>query len=541
MARTLPAFLALVLLAPPLSWADVAADEAILKKTGVGSDAASLLRFLKSAVPGEGKVDEVEPIVRLLGSEDFFEREEAIKKVISLGPRALPFLRAVLKEADRELVLRAAECLKIIEGGPGADVHGAVLRLLGERKPEGAASAILEYLPFAPNERLNEEANLALEEVALEGDKPAAPLVAALGDKYPSRRAAAAAILARHAFADHKETLRKLLKDADPVVRSKVGIGLALHKDKDAIPVLIDALATLSPGPAASVESLLHKLANYKGPAGPFASSKAQRDAWAGWWAANAATADLARLTAVPKMLGHTLLVHNNAGRVEEIDTDGKVIWKIDGLQGPIAAQLFADDRFVVLESRLRRMSIRTTKGATIRTIVSSLASDVQALPDGNFLVSARTGLIEYNPAGALVRRTNLPPGNQAVAARRTPLGRFVVLTSAGMVLLLDNAGKETGRFPAGAGVVGNGLDVTPEGRVLLTDAGAGRVLEYDAAGKLRREWKVSGAVSATRLPNGNTLVACGGTEKVVEIDERGTVVWEHATKGSSVLRASKR
>ncbi|MFO0969557.1 MAG: hypothetical protein U0793_28700 [Gemmataceae bacterium] len=106
-------------------------------------------------------------------------------------------------------------------------------------------------------------------------------------------------------------------------------------------------------------------------------------------------------------------------------------------------------------------------------------------------------------------------------------------------MLRLDNAGRELARFPTGLGVAAaaGGFDVTPEGRILLTDAG--RVMEFDATGKVQREWKVAGATSATRLPNGNTLVACGA--RIVEIDERGGVVWEHNTRGATVVRAEKR
>lgn len=540
MARTAFALLALTFLLPSWAHADPAADEAILKKAGVGTEGPALLKFLQGSVPREGGTEEIGPLVKALGSEDFFEREEAFKKVIVLGPRALPFLRAVLKEGDRELVIRAEVCLKIIEGGPGADVHGAVLRQLGLRKPEGAAGAILEYLPFAPNDRLAEEATLALTEVALEGGKPAAALVAALADKFPARRGAAAEVLAKHAFAAHGPAIGKLLADPDPMVRMKAGIALAFHLNQDAIPVLIDLLETLPPGPAAHIETLLNRLAAFKGPSGSFASAKGLRDAWTSWWNANVGSADLARLTTFPKLLGKTLLIHSSAGRVEEIGPDGKVLWQVDGLKIPVTAQLLDDERFVVLESNPRRIAVRSTKGAVVKSLFASLQTDVQALPGGNFLVTSRTALSEYNRDGVLVKGISVS-GTQAVSARKLPSGKFVCLTSAGLILQLNAAGKEIARFPVGAAVVGNGLDVIPEGRILLTDAGAGRVLEFDATGTLKREWKVPGASSAVRLANGNTLVACGGAEKVVEINDRGVVVWEHSTRGSHVLRASKR
>ena len=68
-------------------------------------------------------------------------------------------------------------------------------------------------------------------------------------------------------------------------------------------------------------------------------------------------------------------------------------------------------------------------------------------------------------------------------------------------------------------------------GHYLVAHYGPGVVREYDAAGQQVREIDAPGGPhSAIRLPNGNTLIACGDRGKkppqVFEVDPRGNTVW---------------
>jgi len=63
-------------------------------------------------------------------------------------------------------------------------------------------------------------------------------------------------------------------------------------------------------------------------------------------------------------------------------------------------------------------------------------------------------------------------------------------------------------------------------GHYLVTHYGPGGVREYDAAGRQVREIAApAGPHSAIRLPNGNTLIACGDRQKrparVFEVDPK--------------------
>jgi len=69
-------------------------------------------------------------------------------------------------------------------------------------------------------------------------------------------------------------------------------------------------------------------------------------------------------------------------------------------------------------------------------------------------------------------------------------------------------------------------------GHYLVAHYGPGYVREYDATGKQVRQIDVPGGPhSAIRLPDGNTLIACGDRAKnpprVLEVDRDGKIVWQ--------------
>jgi hypothetical protein len=65
----------------------------------------------------------------------------------------------------------------------------------------------------------------------------------------------------------------------------------------------------------------------------------------------------------------------------------------------------------------------------------------------------------------------------------------------------------------------------TPQNTYLVPFTAEGAVREYDAAGKVLREFpRAPSPVAALRLPNGNTLISAGGA--VTEYDATSNVVW---------------
>src|SRR5262249_11739302 len=128
--------------------------------------------------------------------------------------------------------------------------------------------------------------------------KPAPAVLAALQDRQPVRRAAAAVAVLRSGSGEHLAQGRKLLQDTDPMVRFHVARVLVDRNDKVAVPVLIALLAELPMEQAWDVEELLTRLAGEKAPVAALSADPAQRaacrDQWTAWWRDNAGAVNLA-------------------------------------------------------------------------------------------------------------------------------------------------------------------------------------------------------------------------------------------------------
>ncbi|MCA9068646.1 MAG: HEAT repeat domain-containing protein [Planctomycetaceae bacterium] len=78
------------------------------------------------------------------------------------------------------------------------------------------------------------------------------------------------------------------------------------------------------------------------------------------------------------------------------------------------------------------------------------------------------------------------------------------------------------------------GCHATPDGRRLVIDSERKGVFEYDSSG--RETWQrmdIPGRPTGVEgLENGNVLIACSETDRVVEIARDGRVVWEYEIKG---------
>src|SRR5262249_14599888 len=158
------------------------------------------------------------------GAETFELREKASEELIKLGNLAEPALQQALKDPDIEIVRRAEDCLRLIKSGAGSAADSAALRLVAQRKPADGAEVLLGYLPFATNQHVAEEVKNALVAVAVRDGQSDKALVAALSDKMPQRRIAAAVALCRAGGSDQLKPVRPLLQDADLNVRLQAAL-----------------------------------------------------------------------------------------------------------------------------------------------------------------------------------------------------------------------------------------------------------------------------------------------------------------------------
>lgn len=164
---------------------------------------------------------------------------------------------------------------------------------------------------------------------------------------------------------------------------------------------------------------------------------------------------------------------------------------------------------------------------------------DSWLLPDGHILLAYKHGVRELVPdlasgqGAKVVWERPTPEGGETHSCQPLPEGRILVGESyAGVsrILEIDRAGKEYVRIElkeyGGAHSSFRQIRKTPQGTYLATQQrGGGKALEIDANGTTVRTFP-GGRFGACRLPNGNTLVACGDEHRFLEIDPQDKVVW---------------
>lgn len=162
---------------------------------------------------------------------------------------------------------------------------------------------------------------------------------------------------------------------------------------------------------------------------------------------------------------------------------------------------------------------------------------ELWALPNGNLLFTTGHGVMEVTPTKQVV--FSYESKSEIYACQRLANGNtFIGECNAGRLLEITPAGnivKEIRLLPEG--VDGGHLYMRnarrlANGGYLVTHNREQVVREYDDDGKLVREIPARGGPhSVVRLPNGNTLIACGDAVKdgarVFEVDGAGKTVWE--------------
>lgn len=195
------------------------AEEKILREAKSDVTGPALLAFLRSRTPSASSLDRVRALIRKLGDDGFTVREQASHDLIAFGSLAIPLLREATRNNDREIVRRARACLQAIGEDRSRAQTAAAIRLLGLRKPAGAAEVLLNYLPSADTD-LAREVQAALYAIAQAQREPDPVLMRALDDKEPLRRRVAAAALGRDGGTYARQPVRRLF-DARLKIPSK--------------------------------------------------------------------------------------------------------------------------------------------------------------------------------------------------------------------------------------------------------------------------------------------------------------------------------
>jgi HEAT repeat protein len=502
--------------------------------------ATRLLDELRKRTPSESVRQKCEALIHQLGDGDFAVREKAETEVRAMGVLIVPLLRQAVRHSDLEVRRRARACLNDMERDKNLPLSPIAARLIALRKPAGAAEALLAFIPYADEETILGEVQLALNAVAFKDGKPDPVVVAALAGPPAAKRAAAAEALCLSGDREHLPAIHKMLHDFDPSVRLKTALALAGARQRDAVPVLINLIAEMPGSQSAPAEEYLQRLALDRLPAnlpsGEDDDSRKKRSiAWAGWWKANGgrvALVDRYPATAGERYHGYTLLVLANTGSVVELGADRKVRWQINGLLNPRDVQVLGPDRILVAEYNGQRVTERNRRGEVLwqKQLPGAYPLAVQRLRNGHTFITCQNKLLEVDRAGRELFSIDRPQ-NDVVMARKMRDGQIILVNTQRFVVRMDAAGKERKSFQVQMVGQHNGVNILPNGHVLIPAQWINRVTEYDAEGKTVFDAAVMQPMAACRLPNGNVLVAPQQwPAKVVELDRSGKQVSDFTT-----------
>ena len=520
-------------------------EEGILRDAGIAVDGPSLLEFLRKRTLDEAGLAKIHRLVKQLGDRAFPLREQATSELVGLGKPASAFLRRALHSGDPEVARRAEECLRLIDERDGrTGLAGVVARLIAFRKPAGAGATLLAYLPFAENESVLEEVQAALTSVAAPDGKPDAALLAALKAPVALRRAAAAEALASAEDEATRNLVKSLLKDSDAFVRLRTALALVSRNEKAGVPVLIDSLDKLPVNQAWLAEDALLRLAEDSAPKVALgrdeAGGKRCQAAWSKWWQAQGEQFDLKKRHMAQRPHGYTMLVLLDAGRVLELDKQDQIRLKFEGLTYPLDAQMLQGDRLLAAEYHADRVTERGMAGDILWEFRIDKPLVAQRLANGHTFMANEQQFIEVNREGKEIFNLQRPAGDRIMKARKLPNGEIACITSLRRFVRLDTNGAELAGFPVNVGTSGGRIEVLPNGRVLVPEKDSNRVVEFDAHGQVVWQASFLQPVAAVRLPNGNTLVTAFQDTRAVEIDSDGKEVWQYDA-GLRVTRAFRR
>ncbi len=509
-----------------------------LREAHLPTDGPALVKYFRDRTLSEADQAKLAGTVRLLGDEDFHVRRKAYKELVVAGRNALPFLEEGKKSPDPEVARSAERLIKLIESGSDATIASAAARVLAASKPPGTVPALLAYLPLARDEWVQEALIEALAAAGVKDGKVDGALRAAVTDKDPARRIAAA-VAACKAGPEGRRAVLPLLKDPNVRVRYHAASRLVLAGDKAGVEPLIGVLGDGPRELAWQAEDLLCRLAGETAPAAleiDNAEKRLQgRKAWETWWQTNGPRADLTRLHKEKADRGITVIVEHdgsgkdNQGRIWACGRDGKPRWDLDAMMGgPLDLRVLPGGNYLVAEYNAQRVTERNRKNQVVWTYkCKTSVLSAQRLPNGNTLIATMNELLEVTRDQKVV--FSMPGGSYYYATKLR--NGHILYTTATHVVELDATRKAIKNIPL-AGVNWGSVELLANGHFLVSLYGGNRVVEIDGTGKVHWQANVSSPTMAIRLKNGNTVVGSSEGKMVVELNRDGKEVWKKTTSG---------
>lgn len=164
---------------------------------------------------------------------------------------------------------------------------------------------------------------------------------------------------------------------------------------------------------------------------------------------------------------------------------------------------------------------------------------DASMTSNSNIVFCRKTGASEVTPDRQIVWNLNAPKGTEIHSVQPLGLDRVLVMQNGDPAKLMI-IHKATGKIekelilpvphPEKPHLQFRRVRETKDGTFLAAHLDDNKVVEYDTSGKAIWTFTTKGPWSASRLPNGNTLVTSYHST-VLEVNPQGEVVWQFSEK----------
>jgi hypothetical protein len=204
------------------------------------------------------------------------------------------------------------------------------------------------------------------------------------------------------------------------------------------------------------------------------------------------------------------------------------VRWKLQNLMNPRDVQVLGNDRLLVTEWNAQQITERNRRGDILwkKQLPNSYPLSAQRLRNGHTFITCNNKLLEVDRGGNEVYSISRPQ-QDVVMARRMRDGQIILVSTMRQCIRMDTTGKQLKSFPLQM-VWQSGVEILPNGHVIIPVTWMNRVQEYDAEGKSVWEITATQPSCATRLRNGNALISPQQwPAKVIETDPAGKQVSE--------------
>lgn len=455
-----------------------------------------------------------------LGADEFAARETAQQNLLQLPKIPREAWTKLLSTAAPEQRWRLQRVLDRHES-ESTQLYRAALQLISQ---EPTALRDDDWLAAAV---VLERADLRDEYVAFLRQHVTAALVprfrAAASDERLASRLAAAVVLSRSTEAIDQPLLARLLSDTHDEVALLAAQGVALRGDVRALPVLIRLLDSsqleIRSASATWLCGLTSQEFDYSAHS-PAADRQAAMTRWRDWLSGPGAMAVIQppqRMAVQGRgsLNGNTLIATGGMGKISELNPQGEVIWQ-RSMQAWSAEKLPGGNVLIASHWENRVIEV-DARGNTLWQLENVNAIRAKPLPSGRVLVVDFSGhrVLEADRRGTIVWSHATP--DQCFDAERLVSGN-TIFACPNLIREVAPNGSSVRQWTVEGRL--NSLQVLPSGRLLLANYGQGRVVELDEKGDVTWEHKIARPSDAFRLPGGRTLITTA--EEIVEIDLQG-------------------